>query len=146
MKTIPLPRAASAAACSRSHVTSAGPNADVASSSTTTAGSSANTFAMATNWRAATDRSRTGLWGRSPASRGREQFFGLGSHPAPENGAQPGQRLAVEVNVLHDGQVRDERQFLEHHPDPLARRLVRVAGLEPLPSQEDLALVRYDHP
>ena len=58
MKTMPLPAAASARVRSNSQATSEGPSAEVASSSTTMSGSAASTLAIATSWRAATDRSR----------------------------------------------------------------------------------------
>ena len=67
MKTMPLPAAASARVRSNSQDTSDGPSAEVASSRTTMSGSAASTFAIATSWRAATDRSRTCRAGSMPA-------------------------------------------------------------------------------
>ena len=73
-----------------------------------------------------------------------EQLLGPCPHVAPSHSSKRRERLAVEEDVLHDREVRDERELLEHDTHPPPGGLVRVLWREGLSTEEHPSMVRLD--
>ena len=78
------------------------------------------------------------LVGKQPRERvAVEQFLRLASHRRAVDGPPGRHRLVAKPDVLLDGQVGDQRQFLEYSGDAAFARLVGVSGAKLLAIDHD---------
>ena len=99
-------------------------------------GSCARPLAISTSWRSAIDSRRTGASGAiGLALRDSKQIASAKVEHALGDGADRGQILDAEPDVLGDGQVGNERQLLKDGRDFSRPRLTRIARAIRLPRE-----------
>ena len=121
----------------------AGPSAVVGSSRMSIEAPDLSAFAISTSCCSATDRSLTAA-STSMAISMPPEPAGAPARIARQSIAASALRPPPEIDVLRDGQGRDEREFLEHRRDPRASCGDRICQDDRLALLQDLAGRRAD--